>query len=330
MKFLIIKTSSIGDIIQAFPVAAYLKQKFPQATIDWVVEHEYLGLIEANPHIHQAIAAQSRSWRGSFTSAMKEIPAFIRRLRQQQYDAVFDLQGNTKSALITLWSRALEKVGFGWKSVPEVPSFFAASRHIEVEPELHIQQRYLRVVQHFFGDEESFSPPELILKLTEAEQARLQLLCQSTLPRVMVACGSRWINKRISEERLKEILTQLKQEKECDFYFISGNEEELKSAHNLASHFSDCSHIVQDLTLPLWQALMREMDLVVAVDSAALALCGMTLTPSKSFFGPSLASIYKPVGDHHVAFQGSCPYGLKFKARCPRLRTCKTGACLKK
>ncbi len=44
---------------------------------------------------------------------------------------------------------------------------------------------------------------------------------------------------------------------------------------------------------------MREMDLVIAVDSAALALSGMTKTPSISFFGPSLASVYKPMGDHH-------------------------------
>jgi heptosyltransferase-1 len=65
------------------------------------------------------------------------------------------------------------------------------------------------------------------------------------------------------------------------------------------------------------------------MDSATLHLCGTTSTPSFSLFGPSSASIYKPLGEHHVAFQGSCPYGRTFVKRCPILRTCKTGACMK-
>jgi heptosyltransferase I len=71
------------------------------------------------------------------------------------------------------------------------------------------------------------------------------------------------------------------------------------------------------------------MDRVIAVDSAALALCGTTSTPSFSFFGPTQASIYKPLGVQHHHFQGTCPYAMSFSARCPRLRSCKTGACLK-
>jgi heptosyltransferase-1 len=71
------------------------------------------------------------------------------------------------------------------------------------------------------------------------------------------------------------------------------------------------------------------MDCVIAMDSAALHLCGTTLTPSFSVFGPSAASIYKPLGSQHTHVQGFCPYKQEFIQRCPLLRTCKTGACIK-
>jgi lipopolysaccharide heptosyltransferase I len=327
MKFLIIKTSSIGDIIQAFPVATYLKTKYPQAVVDWVVDSAYEPLIAAHPDIRKPIAAHFRHFRSSFSSAIKELPSFIKELRAEKYDALFDLQGNTKSAFITLFAHAKEKVGFGWKSIPEAPSFFALNHHIDVAPTLHIQMRYLSIVKTYFNDVEPFICPELVLKLSDEEQSRLTQITHPKRPRVMVACGSRWVNKRISEERLLSVLSQMQ---EAEFYFVSSQDaEELQLANRLMAHFPTRSQLVTNLTLPLWQAVMRQMDLVIAVDSAALALCGTTKTPSRSFFGPTLASIYKPIGDHHVAWQGSCPYNVTFDARCPRLRTCKTGACLK-
>lgn len=327
MKFLIIKTSSIGDIIQALPVATYLKQKYPYAVVDWVVDSAYEGLIAAHPDITRPIAANFRQFRRSFSFACKELPSFIKRLRQENYDALFDLQGNTKSAFITLFANAKDKVGFSWKSVPEVPSFFAVNHHINPAPSLHIQERYLTVVKTYLNDKEPFTCPELFLKLSQEEQKQLAHIVQPKRPRVMVACGSRWVNKRISEERLIDVLSKMQ---EAELYIVSSqDQQELQSANSLLAQFPTRSRLVTNLTLPLWQALMRQMDLVVAVDSAALALCGTTNTSSRSFFGPTLASVYKPIGDHHSAWQGSCPYGVTFHARCPRLRTCKTGACLK-
>ena len=83
------------------------------------------------------------------------------------------------------------------------------------------------------------------------------------------------------------------------------------------------------MSLPLWQHFMYLVDGVISVDSAALHLCGTTTTPSFSLFGPSSALAYRPLGSKHDAFQGTCPYGTTFDKRCPSLRTCETGACLK-
>ncbi len=331
MNFLIVKTSSIGDIIQAFPVLEYLKKRYPDAAIDWVVEKEYLSLVQAHPAVRRAIPFSSRTWRKALfpLSTWKEMRDFKKVLRQESYDILFDLQGNTKSAFITVLAKSKEKVGLGWKSVPEFPNFFATRRHIDIENSLQVQQRYLQVVQRFFADDEIFTPEGAALRLQPEEEARLGSLLLGKSPRVMIACGSHWENKKLAEKTLEEIVAKIAAQDDPYFYFVWGNTAEKTIGDRLQSIFPKRGISVGELSFSLWQALMREMDLVIAVDSAALALCGLTKTPSLSFFGPSMASVYKPLGDHHVAWQGSCPYGQIFTTRCPLLRTCKTGACLK-
>jgi len=330
MNFLIVKTSSIGDVIQAFPVLEYLKQRFPDAVIDWVVEKEYLSLVQAHPLVRRSIPFSSRTWRKALLplSTWKEMRAFTSLLREEHYDVLFDLQGNTKSGLITVLAKAKEKVGLGRKSVAEFPNLLATRQKIEIDASLQVQLRYLQVVQKFYSDSAAFIPQGIELKLLPEEVDKLRALKVSHGPKIMVACGSHWPNKKLTENTLEELLEKIGAEENPYFYFIGGSVQEKTRADHLHALFPK-SQAVGGLSFALWQALMREMDLVIAVDSAALALCGMTKTASLSFFGPSLASIYKPLGDHHVAWQGSCPYGQKFTTRCPLLRTCKTGACLK-
>ncbi len=330
MDFLIVKTSSIGDVIQTFPILEYLKKRYPTAAIDWVIEKEYLNLVQAHPAVRRAIPFSSRTWRKALfpLNTWREMRAFTQLLRQESYDVLFDLQGNTKSGLITGLAKSKEKVGLGRKSVSEFPNLFATRRHIDIDGSLQVQQRYLQVVQKFFADETTFIPQGATLLVKPEEESRLASLLVSEGPRIMVACGSRWANKKLAEKTLEELIEKIAHQENPYFYFIGGSSTEKTIADHLHRLFPR-SKSVSGLSFSLWQALMREMDLVIAVDSAGLALCGMTQTPSLSFFGPSLASVYKPLGDHHVAWQGACPYSQKFTARCPLLRTCKTGACLK-
>jgi len=66
MRILVVKTSSLGDIIQAFPVLDYLKQCQPSCEIDWVVEHPFAELVSSHPLIHQAIVIETKKWRKNF------------------------------------------------------------------------------------------------------------------------------------------------------------------------------------------------------------------------------------------------------------------------
>jgi heptosyltransferase-1 len=328
MRVLIVKTSAIGDIIHAFPVAEYLKSRFPEAEIDWAVEKNYQELVAAHPLVSDVIVLSTQTWRRALhrMATWREIAGFRKELRGKKYDLLFDLQGNTKSAVVTAFADAHEKIGFGPASVAERPNLWATHKKYEVPSGENIQQTYLKLVQAHFNDAMPFLPQHPDLRITKEEETVLEQMVRQDGPRYLVAFGSNWPNKQLSEESWIRFLQLVEEKDHPFFYFIWGSGQEKEQADRLHAHFKK-SAVVDRLRLPLLQGLMRKMDLVISVDSMALHLCGKT--PSFSLFGPSLASVYAPLGPQHASFQGECPYGRVFSKRCPVLRTCPTGACLK-
>src|SRR6202007_117775 len=97
--FLIVKSSALGDILQAFPVIDYLQSKCPTAAIDWVVERRFQSLVKAHPKIRRVIVIDTPFLRSCWfhRRGWQEAGRFKHELQQSYYRAIFDLQGNIKS-----------------------------------------------------------------------------------------------------------------------------------------------------------------------------------------------------------------------------------------
>ncbi|MGH8854045.1 MAG: lipopolysaccharide heptosyltransferase I [Telluria sp.] len=102
MKILLVRVSSLGDVLHNLPMVADLLRHHPGATIDWVVEEGYTSLVRLNPHVRKIIPWGLRRWRKSLGKAQTraEIKAFFRLLREEEYDVVFDTQGLLKTGII--------------------------------------------------------------------------------------------------------------------------------------------------------------------------------------------------------------------------------------
>lgn len=102
MRLLIVKTSSLGDVIHALPVVSDLRRQFPALHIDWCVEESYAELPRLHPAVDRILPVAVRRWRKSLLTkaSWREMQAFRQQLRAVDYDAVLDLQGLLKSALI--------------------------------------------------------------------------------------------------------------------------------------------------------------------------------------------------------------------------------------
>lgn len=102
MKILLVRVSSLGDVLHNLPMVADLLRRHPGAAIDWVVEEGYVSLVRLNPHVRKIIPWALRRWRKGLgkPETRAEIKAFFRTLREEEYDYVFDTQGLLKTGVI--------------------------------------------------------------------------------------------------------------------------------------------------------------------------------------------------------------------------------------
>jgi heptosyltransferase-1 len=107
MRILLVKTSSLGDVIHNLPVVSDLRRRFPGVIIDWCVEEAFTDIPRLHPAVAEVIPVAIRRWRKTLLSGAtwREIGAFRRRLGGKEYDAIVDTQGLIKSGLITFLAR---------------------------------------------------------------------------------------------------------------------------------------------------------------------------------------------------------------------------------
>ncbi|KMY65502.1 glycosyl transferase family 1, partial [Desulfocarbo indianensis] len=107
MRVLIVKVSSLGDVVHCTPVVADILRAYPDAEIDWVVEEGFAGIVRIVRGVRGVMPFALRRWRKSLGSGKTwgEVAAFRRALRAKSYDAVLDTQGLIKTALVSAQAR---------------------------------------------------------------------------------------------------------------------------------------------------------------------------------------------------------------------------------
>lgn len=151
MKILLVKLSSLGDVVHTLPVVQDILAARPDAQIDWVVEKAFAPLLTplTGAGLRRVIPCEIRQWRKTFWTAPTRTAwsAFRRELQAERYDAVIDLQGLTKSAVVAFLARlapggkryalANQTEGSGY----EAPTRWVADVAIAIEPHIHAVQR---------------------------------------------------------------------------------------------------------------------------------------------------------------------------------------------
>jgi len=153
MKILLVKLSSLGDVVHTLPVVHDIAQALPDAKIDWVVEKSFAPLLQPlllpGGGLRRVIACELRRWRKAPLSALLrgQWGSFTSELQVDAYDAVIDLQGLSKSALVARLAR-LARGGKRYAmanqtdgSSFEAPSRWVADVAIRMEPRSHAVHR---------------------------------------------------------------------------------------------------------------------------------------------------------------------------------------------
>ena len=149
MNILFVKLSSLGDVVHTMPAVQDIRRAFPQANIDWVVEKGFAPLVQRCEGVRRVIPCELRRWRKApFSAATRAAwKTFKTNLQAEAYDAVIDLQGLTKSALVA-WLAGLAPGGKRYAlanrtegSGYEAPTRWVADVAVRIAPHVHAVQR---------------------------------------------------------------------------------------------------------------------------------------------------------------------------------------------
>lgn len=204
MKILIVKLSSLGDVVHAMPAVQDIRRALPQAQIDWVVERGFAPLVRRCDGVGRVIECELRRWRKSPLSRQtrSEWRAFRTELQSEAYDAVIDLQGLAKSALVA-WLARLAPAGRRYAlanktegSGYEAPTRWVAHQAIWIEPHIHavLRSRELcaRALGYALPDTEVFG----LLAHRERVHPAINTSSSSARPCVALVHGSSRADKQ--------------------------------------------------------------------------------------------------------------------------------------
>lgn len=153
MKVLIVKTSSLGDVIHTLPALSDAASAIPEIEFDWVVEESFAEIPKWHKAVKQVIPVALRRLRKEKSwVAIKEIAAFLKQLRAQKYDYIIDAQGLIKSSLITVLAHG-NKCGLDFNSAREAGASFFYGKKVAIPKEQHAIERIRRLFADVLGYE---------------------------------------------------------------------------------------------------------------------------------------------------------------------------------
>lgn len=134
-RILIVKVTSLGDIVETLPVVSDLQRAFPSAKIDWAADAAFADIIRWNTEVDRVLAAPLRKFKKARSLAdLKDIASSIGELRAEKYDAVVDIHGVYKSAIIAFIARARRRFGYANADLGERGAAFAYNARFGPRP----------------------------------------------------------------------------------------------------------------------------------------------------------------------------------------------------
>lgn len=289
-RFLVIRLSSIGDIVHALPAVAALGETFPDAKIHWAIETRHASLLDGNPYVHRVVRLDTLGWRKNLLSArtIEEFARGIWALREVEFEAAIDFQGLYKSALTAWLSRSGERVGFAEHWLRELSAGVFYTQRVAPRGSKHVIEMYLALVKRLGARLVGSADWQFPLPRTEADERDVEqrLAALEAKEFIVINPGGGWRTKCWAPDNYAELIRRLEPELPWKFLLTgSPEEEELiqdilhRTALRRASYFP--STIVQFI------ALLRRAKLFVGGDTGPLHLAAALGTPIVAIYGPT-------------------------------------------
>ena len=323
LKLLIVKPSSLGDILHTFPAVAELHAALPEAQVSWVANDTLAPIVRLYPRLERVIPFPRKAL-GKLD--LRELRNFFRELRQDEYDAVLDFQGLLRSAIISRFARTAQRFGFA-NAREGAP--LAYGHAVKLPPELTHAADKNRFLAREFLRSQGVAPvetaPEPALALPEEWQEQAAEVQREHhlegAPLLAVGCSSRWESKSWAPEFFAEVLRLVRQRRPEVRIWLLGSPEERARAQEVCecAKLEGMVNLAGKTTLGALAALLARSQALFTNDSGPMHIAAALQVPCVANFGstdPEKTGPYGPAGRHYVV-RSQCPKAPCFRRECP-------------
>ncbi len=324
-KMLLVKLSSIGDVVHSLPILKVLRGRYPKAHIAWVVKPFCKEIIEGNPYLDEVLIFERGKW-GSMKNAacaVRDFGRLIRKIRRRKFDMVVDLQGLFYTGLITFLSGSPLRLGFA--NAREFSHLFY-NRKVHVPTmDLHAVDRYLLMAKALGI---SGGGMDFTIRISQQDRQFVQDFLRRTQvrspsgPLIAMNPSARWITKQWNVEKFAELADALHDQWGANIVLI-GSHEDVELVEKVC-RLTRCDPIVTTGKTNLKQlvALLDQADLLITNDTGPMHIAASVATPTVSLFGPTDPRRTGPYGPGHVVVDKHVFCSPCFRKRCPNEMLC--------
>lgn len=291
MRILIVKTSSLGDVLHTLPALTDARQAIPGLIADWVVEESFAEIPAWHPAVERVIPVAVRRWRKHPWDAVQsgDIRAFVSALRQTDYDHVIDAQGLLKSALITRLAKGA-RAGLDRRSIKESAASLFYQQRIAVPTAQHAVQR----VRQLFAAVLGYQFPSAQIDYGIGALADQKGPAQPAS--LMLLHGTTWESKHWPEQYWRE-LAALAYADGFQIQLPWGNQTEHQRALRIADNIPG-SVVLDKQSLTALAKHLSRCSGVVAVDTGLGHLAAALNRPAVALYGATNPALSGSMGDH--------------------------------
>ena len=317
-NFLIVRLGALGDVVHAIPFAAALREEFPHARIDWMVEPRYIDLLDMVDAVNRRVPVDPR-WL-TFGARRTRFWRTLGELRRVQYDFAFDLQGLLKSALLARLAGARHVIGFPRRHLREPLARLFYTRTVDPGTATHVIFKNLALLGAVETQDRRVRFP-----LTIPRSATVDSVVERFAPPgfVVINPGAAWPNKRWPTACFGAVAAAIHNAHGLRTLVLWGPDEK-PLAHEVADASSGAAEVAPPTSIPEIAGIARAARLMISGDTGPMHIAAAVGTPLVTLFGPTRPERNGPWALYDIALsrvdQCSCVY----ERRCRRDVPCIT------
>jgi lipopolysaccharide heptosyltransferase II len=312
-RILFVLLGAIGDVTRALPLLTRVRRAYPSAHIAWAVEPAAAPLLDYHPALNDLLLYQR-------SRGVQALLPFLRRVRQQHFDLVIDLQRHLKSGFISFWSGAPTRLGFHRQNTKEGNWLFN-TQTIDAIPDFSLKLgQYLNFADALGlpSDGVSFD-----LRLRPEEEQHIEtLLAETPRPFAVFFLGSRWPSRFWFPQATAEVAQALQQEYGMAVVLVGGQSEVGFAQEVCVATNGELTNLSGKTTLRDLIGIFSRARLAMGPDSGPMHIAAATGIPVISLWGATSPIRSAPWGSETFVLQGPAACSPCYTRHCPIGRAC--------